>query len=264
MKPTLCYLICTTQRAGTHLLNEALRTTGLAGNPGEWLEPEFETGRHHLPELLPDKPDEFLDYLYEKGTGPNGVFGCNAFWWGCCSFEKYVGLLEAMPVCDNQRGINALNEIFPKLQFIHLIRRNKIRQAISSVKAQQTKVYSQWRGLAFNENEREPEFIYEDIKESLNFAIKSEECWNQFFLTNGIEPLQIIYEDLAENFEETALAVLDFLGIEYPPDLQFEPRYLLKQADHINDEWEQMFLAMEAKLKKSSSTGEDSTRTAEG
>ena len=79
MKPKLCYFICTTQRAGTHLLNEALRTTELAGNPGEWLEPDFETGRHHLRELLPDKPDEYLNYLYQNGTGSNGVFGCNAF-----------------------------------------------------------------------------------------------------------------------------------------------------------------------------------------
>lgn len=153
------------------MLNEALRTTGLAGNPGEWLEPDFETGRHHLRELLPDKPDEYLNYLYQNGTGSNGVFGCNAFWWGCCSFNKCLELLEAMPVCENLRGINALNKIFPKLRFIHLIRQNKLRQAISSVKARQTNVYSQWRGLEFNKNEREPEFIYRDIKKRLNFAV---------------------------------------------------------------------------------------------
>ena len=76
-----------------------------------------------------------------------------------------------MPVCENLRGINALNKIFPKLRFIHLIRQNKLRQAISSVKARQTNVYSQWRGLEFNKNEREPEFIYRDIKKRLNFAV---------------------------------------------------------------------------------------------
>ncbi len=81
-----------------------------------------------------------------------------------------------------------------------------------------------------------------------NFAIESEKYWNRFFLEKGIEPFKVVYEDLVEKFEETALAILDFLGIEYPPDLQFAARYLLQQTDHINDEWEQKFLAAEAEL----------------
>ncbi|MCH7759307.1 hypothetical protein IID20_03040, partial [Patescibacteria group bacterium] len=139
--------ICTTQRSGTHLLNEALRNTGLAGNPGEWLEPEHGTDRHPLVDYLPDEPDKFLDYIYGQGTGPNGVFGCNAFWWSHLPFYKYINLLETMPHCENAKGIEALNKIFPNLHFIHLTRRNRLLQAISVVKAHQTKVSANWKGL---------------------------------------------------------------------------------------------------------------------
>lgn len=193
-----------------------------------------------------EDPEKFLHYLYKSGTGPNGVCGCDVFWQGRYGFLEYIELLESMANCEGRKGIEAWEKIFPGLRFIHLIRKNKLRQAISNVKAQQTNVFSQWRGLEFNENEREPVFDYEEIKNWLNILEKSEDLWNRFFLDNGIEPLKVYYEVLTDKFEDTALAVLDFLGIDYPHNLQFAPRYLLRQSDHINDEWEERFLALQA------------------
>ncbi len=244
-KPSISYFICTTQRSGTHLLNEALRNTGLGGRPGEWLEPEFKTGRHPIVELLPDQPDKFLDYIFDKGMGPNGVFGCNVFSWSQRPFSKYINLLETIPHCEKAKGIDALKKIFPNLHFIHLTRRNRLRQAISVVKARQTDIFSKLKGIE-KKYEKEPAYNYEEIKYWREYLDKSDIYWDGFFHGIGIEPFRVVYEDLVENYEETALVILDFLGIKHPPDLQFAPRYFLKQADHINDEWEQKFLAAEA------------------
>ncbi len=247
-KPSISYFICTIQRSGTHLLNEALRNTGLAGSPGEWFEPEVKTGRHPIVELLPDQPDKFLDYIFDKGTGPNGVFGCNVFSWSHRSFSKYVHLLETIPDCEKAKGIDALKKIFPNLHFIHLTRRNRLRQAISVVKARQTNIYLKVKGIE-KKSEKEPAYNYEEIKHWREYLERSDIYWDGYFQGIGIEPFRVVYEDLVENVEETALASLDFLGIEHPPDLQFAPRYFLRQADHINDEWEQKFLKAESSVE---------------
>ncbi len=248
MKPDLCYLICTTQRSGTHLLNEALRNTGLAGTPGEWFEWDNETERNPIMDLGQSHPDEFLQYLYEKGTGPNGVFGCNIMWSGRNHnlLTKYINILEGFPVCENRKGIEALRKIFPNLHFIYLIRKNKLQQAVSHSKVLQTKVFHQWKGKKAD-NFKEPKYDYYSIRTMLEHAINGDKSWAKFFNENEIKPFRIVYEDLAESFEETALGVLDFLGIDYPADLSFAQRILIKQANHINDEWVQRFLAQSSK-----------------
>ncbi len=248
MNPELCYLICTTQRSGTHLLNEALRTTGLAGTPGEWFEWDNETEQNPIMDLGQTQPDEFLKYLYKKGTGSTGVFGCNVMWSGRNHnrFPEYIKILENFPICENRKGVDALRKIFPQLHFIYLIRKNKLQQAVSHSKVLQTQVYHQWEGRDY-QNAKEPEYNYYSIKTMLEYAIEGDNSWAKFFTENDIEPFRIVYEELAESFEETSLSVLDFLGIDYPENLTFTPRILVKQANHINNEWEQRFRAQFSK-----------------
>ena len=85
MKPRLAYVVCGVQRSGSRLLSEALQSTGLAGNPreyllcneeGRWEDPDGWWARTYGVKTRAD----FLAQVLELGTGPNGVFGLDIKW----------------------------------------------------------------------------------------------------------------------------------------------------------------------------------------
>jgi hypothetical protein len=47
-----------------------------------------------------------------------------------------------------------------------------------------------------------------------------------------------------EAYEETALRILDYLNVPFPKDLVFGERRMQKQADVLNDQWVEKYLAM--------------------
>src|SRR6185312_2619123 len=96
------YIVCATQRSGSTLLCEALKSTGVAGRPEEFFEARVRTGRPRTaagyfgapdigdilgdPEKLGPAPDyssldgigdyaEHLERSFRLGTTANGVFG---------------------------------------------------------------------------------------------------------------------------------------------------------------------------------------------
>ena len=60
--PRSCYLVCATQRSGSTLLCELLKTTGVAGRPEEYFEAERDTG-------APPHPGRYLRGLTRTGLG---------------------------------------------------------------------------------------------------------------------------------------------------------------------------------------------------
>jgi LPS sulfotransferase NodH len=50
------------------------------------------------------------------------------------------------------------------------------------------------------------------------------EEWQQYFTDHGITPFVVVYEDFHPKYEETALEILTYLGINYPESLQFRER----------------------------------------
>jgi len=72
-------------------------------------------------------------------------------------------------------------------------------------------------------------------------VLVSETGWVDFFKICGVEPFKVVYEDLVEAYEQTALSVLDHLDIPYPESLAFGKRKLQKQANGLNDEWAERY-----------------------
>ena len=73
MRPTLSYIVWTSQRTGSTLLCKALELTGIAGKPNELLtvgEP-FDLFKMHEVDTL----EALQRKLWELGTTSNGVFG---------------------------------------------------------------------------------------------------------------------------------------------------------------------------------------------
>ncbi len=242
MKPRISYVICATPRSGSHLLAEALQNTGLAGAPDEYLLCDDDGRLQNEQGLIAERYgkktlDEFRSLVLKLGSTPNGVCGLIIMWH---YLPDILGNYRQLP---HYRGLNdpeLMDALLVNPKYILLIRRDRVAQAISWARALQTNVWSQPKGISVVPRQ-EPRFDFRLIDRSYERVLVSETGWADFFKSCGVEPFTVVYEDLVESYEQTALRVLDYLDIRYPESLAFGERKLQKQADGLNDEWAERY-----------------------
>lgn len=244
MEPKLCYVICAIQRSGSFLLCEALKNTGLAGVPEEYFLPEegWENGVWALQNGVRSRRD-YLRLVFEKGTTPNGVFGTKVMW---NYFPTMRRKLHELPEYKGRRPCQLMSTLFPNLHYIWIVRRDKVRQAVSWAKAAQTNVYA-WHTGETPAVAQEPTFDFTFIDNLHRLVLEGEAGWQNFFDRCGVQPFRVVYEDLVEAYEQTALDILEHLNIPHPENVVFRERRLQKQSDALNDAWVEMYLQQKAK-----------------
>jgi trehalose 2-sulfotransferase len=247
---SLTYLVCATPRSGSTLLCEALRHTGLAGKPDEYFGP-MHVERWNK-EWRTQSAGEYLERVRRQGCGANGVWGAKIMRLYWRNFVGQLGqadkerggspLVGGESLSQTESDLELLRRVFPRLHFVFITRRHKIRQAVSWLKFIQ--------GMAWFWEKDKPqvlgrlEFRPEVIDGFLRQTALHESAWLEFFRRAGVQPHIVVYEDLAADYEQTAKGVLDYLGVEYPPALRFKKRRLRQQADTISDEWVERYLAL--------------------
>ena len=241
MKPQISYIICAVQRSGSFLLCEALKNTDLAGFPeeyflnGEGWEDSSWARQHGVTSRT-----DYLNLVFEQGTSPNGVFGTKIMW------NYFHTMLKSLRELSEYKDLDApqlMDSLFPNVHYIWIIRRDKVRQAVSWAKAGQTDVYA-WHKGETPVPTREPTFDFEFIDQLHNLILDSEAGWQRFFEACGVQPFKVEYEELVEAYESTALRILEYLNIPYPKNLVFGVRMLQKQADALNEVWVQKYIQM--------------------
>jgi LPS sulfotransferase NodH len=274
----LSYLICATPRSGSTLLCAALDDTGIAGHPGEHFEVLLETGQSRQPRdyfqrsndpevwALLDDP-EFGDVLGEyggryaehparrdprwrppdferlveealrKGTTENGVLGTKIMW---AYFRDFVRLARRAWGLADVRPCEVPASVLPNLRrFVWMRRRDTTRQAVSLWKALQTQ---QWRkdsdedvggqGLRFS-------FAAVD---HLKLRIDEHNAaWQDFFEGCGVEPMEVVYEELVEDYRGTVSWLLDGIGIPVHENFAIAEPRMRRQADELSEEWVRLY-----------------------
>jgi trehalose 2-sulfotransferase len=278
-QPTTSYLICATPRSGSTLLCEALKGTGVAGVPEEYFEALRHSGLprrpqeyfigsqdrtilRHLGELssgggparsrLWDRHDyaPYLSWAIEQGTTPNGVFGAKLMWG---YFGDFVSLLREIPEYRDLPIQEVLPTAFPDLSYVRVVRANKVRQAVSLWKAVQTATWRQEESGrsdssaisnadpdASNGHGPRLKFHFHAIEHLLDQILAHEACWDAFFEHCRIKPHVVVYEDFVENYEETAIEMLQQVGVDPPEGVRFERR-MTRQTDDTNRIWARRF-----------------------
>lgn len=266
MEPHTSYLICATPRSGSTLLCEALDNSGIAGHPKEYFEALKETGLPRRPreyfetlgnssvlELLGDYSRledayrqltfwdgagyaQYLATVLDEGTTPNGVFGAKMMWG---YFGDFIDNIRQIPAYQEMSIPDILATVFPNLQYIRVTRRNKVRQAVSLWKAIQTRAWRQDEQSTPTEQHsyKELVFHFEAIDHLVRLISAHDAAWEQFFANSRVQPLTVVYEELARAYEETALNILRYLRIPIPENLVFGERHMKQQANTLSDEW---------------------------
>ena len=238
--PRRCYVVCTIPRSGSNLLTDGLRDTRRAGMPKQFFLPKAES--RYSSELGIDPVADYAAYvraIVNTKATRNEVFGFKLMSW---YLEDFLSRLRGAHSFGNSTtsDLELLSSAFPRLRFVRIVRRHKLRQALSTARALQTGL---WKVQEGKNVQREPEFDPDLIEQSLREAERQDKLWDDFFRRIGIKPFEVQYEKLCQNYETTIRAVLNFLKIKLPAGAQVGPPVTTRQADEISRIWEERFLA---------------------
>ena len=242
------YVICTSPRSGSTLLCDLLAATGCAGNPdsqfhnpsiADWLRSfdlktdDFASQRDALRAVF--------DAACVRGTGDAGLFGLRLQRRSFDFLIQQIGILH--PGLEND--VARFEAAFGTMLFIHLTRRDKLKQAVSFVKATQTGLWH--RAADGTELERlsdpqDPVYDTDEIARHLAEMIAMEADWEDWFATEKIEPLRVIYEELSADPGAVLGKILDRLGLDPDAATGVHPA-VAKLADETNRRWIARFRA---------------------
>ncbi|MCC7021201.1 MAG: hypothetical protein IT338_00150 [Thermomicrobiales bacterium] len=252
MTEPISYLVLATPRSGSTLLGQGLQATGLAGDPKEFFghKMAFWMERWDTPAL-----PAYVDRLLEERSTPNGVFGAKLLYGQLLHLERVArqepGLAE-LPLA----GI--LTSLFPHLHLIWATRDDKVRQAISWFKARQSGIWGQGReqaapklGRAWRLGDEplqpgELAFDYDGIAALVRQAEAEDAAIAALCAQAGITPFRVVYEEFSPRYEETIVALLDWMGIARPAEMRLPRPRTVRLADDRTDEWVARFRELQA------------------
>jgi trehalose 2-sulfotransferase len=234
-------VVCATQRCGSTMLLEDMRSAKVLGLPEEWFAPWS---------TAPAETDyaEALQKVLRNGTGENGVFAIKLM-----ANQLFPVDARLRSVFEQQEGFAPnVHKLFNDAVWVRILRRDALAQAMSRVIAQQTKVYHA------TQNKSDTHFAggvvrgydasyAENTKYDFDLLLKQflkvqleNAAWDNFFQAYEIEPLTLIYEEIAaQDPNEVVAAIAAHAGIEAPTGAY--SRKLAKLAGETSAQWREMF-----------------------
>lgn len=247
--PRRTVVICTLPRSGSTLLGEAIYFAGGLGCPLEYLHagfrPRFEQiwGTSSLRELV--------GALWRNRTDPSGTLSIKLMWRDVVELANEIGVEGLGALVQNgpdnvpsgvyRELLGRMETLFPNPTFIHLYRRDRVRQAVSGMIAEQT---GQWRSIPGAEmlRQRDPVYDADAISRLIAGADWSNAHWRNLLLHAG-SSIELTYEDLTNNFAETVGNLLNELGSHG----QVPPPRMQRQADRHSEQFVLRYLMEHAR-----------------
>jgi LPS sulfotransferase NodH len=224
-------VICCLPRTGSSLLGHTLYAAGAAGWPGEWLWRE-DVDRNWKAWGV-SSWHEYLDRVLEAGTGPNGVF-CTKLMWGY--LHDALHELRRLSRMYDEDDLAVLRSFFPEPSFVWVRREDVVAQAVSWAKAVQT---GQW--ASFQPVQAEPAFDFDQVDGLYHLARVHDAAWARWFAAHAVDPLRVVYEELASDPVGVVEDVITRLGLEPAPVEGRAPMEPAAQADAVNLNWAEQY-----------------------
>ena len=175
--------------------------------------------------------EAFVRAALTAGKTSNGVFGGRIM---AETLPELIGGLAAAASRPAVTDVDLLSAQLGRLRFVHLRRRDVVAQAVSWAKSLQTHFWHP--GEAVAPGGQDPHYDEELIGRLVAAIERSEADWTVWFAAHSIVPCEVTYEELAADPPRTAQEVLDYLGLDVPPDRQLVVGHR-RQADQLNADW---------------------------
>lgn len=215
LAPRAGYVICTEARSGSTFLAHILRSTDLLARPYEYF------ARRENVDALKRDPDGTLARLVAASLTPNGIYGLKLFG----------------PHFDMVARARWMEKL-PNLAFVHLERHDLLGQAMSLVRAAQTRQYKS------TEAQSAPlRYDGRRIAAALARLAHSGARWQSYFARNGIAPLRLVYEDVVADPQAAADRLAHYLGLDVQPKVDLSTVETAIQRDVSTDQWRARFIA---------------------
>lgn len=208
------YVVCTTPRTGSGVLGEALWQSGVAGRPDEYF--NRATAREYMTAWRVGDPHRYVDAVLAHATTANGVLGMKLMAEQLPSLARSLGARSRDPFA----GLDALAARLPRVTWIVLTRRDRVRQAISYWKALHAGAFASTDARAADADARLlAAFDPAAIDRLLAEIDRGNVAWRTYFRTRALAPLRLVYEDdLHDGLAPGAAKVLAALGVAPPAD----------------------------------------------
>ena len=232
-------VICSTPRSGSTYISQTLASGKRLGKPEEWFQDTTIEERKRTYGMAPSvELQDYLRALTERERGPNGIFSMKIMW---DTLVPLLNRLRSIDQADSEKSDIALFEsYFPNPRYILITRENKLRQAISYVKAQQSGIW-EFRGKKHSYDEKLPQFDYLRIEEARKMLVEHQDEWLLFFNRAGRGFLEIRYESFLDHQEEIVRDVEGFLGLDLDVNPKESKLSLLVMHDSVNADWEERY-----------------------
>lgn len=219
-----------------------LHDTRVAGNPQSYFRPEsipdwanqFGISMDNWPGKL-SFDHTYLDAVRASGAGQSDVFGMRLMW------ENLDGLIARLQLLfpESRDHAELLDAAFQTPMFTYLSRLDKVAQAVSLLRAEQTGLWH----LNADGTERQrfgdgvkPSYDHERLSILVSQMEADDAAWADWFDSQGIVPFKVTYEQLSSDPAHVVSGILSALGLETAEAETIAPR-TAKLANDENQDW---------------------------
>lgn len=236
------YIICGTPRTGSTLLCDLLASTRKLGNPDSFYGRKFISWwaeQWNLPNRDTMSESEFniayLNAAIRAGKGETDIFGLRLMGENLDELSAILDQIFPQLPSDKAR----FEKAFGTLLYIHLARADKLAQAVSLIKAEQTGLWH----IAPDGTEierlappKDPQYDFERIRCEVRDLETYEAAWNVWFEEQNITPLRVGYEHLATDPAVTLTGICEAMGVQAPNADDVRPG-VAKLSDETSLDW---------------------------
>ena len=234
-------IICATPRSGTTLLCDLLAETGVTGTPNSFY--RVESVDHFARRLGvtagPDFERRYLEAIIAEGRGDTELFSMRVMWPSVATMRDALGPLFPNETTDAARIAAA----FGTPIYLFVERKDKVAQAISRIKAEQSGLWHRAADGSVREQGgeyRAPEYDGARIRDSIAETTAHEAEWRDWFAREDIAPLELTYEGLSADPVGTIRNLLTAIGRDASAADSIVPR-TSKLADATSREWAERY-----------------------
>ena len=176
---------------------------------------------------------------HQRGLNGTKLFGLRLQGHSFEFFCKKLAILHPEKLSDRER----FERSFGPALYVHLTRQDKVEQAVSYLKAQQTGLWhvaSDGSELERLAPHREPRYAHDEIQACFETMTAYDRDWTDWFAREGIEPIRISYDNLSTDPIGTLRFVLECVGLD-PAAADGVTPGTSKLADSTNRDWVDRF-----------------------